>query len=40
VRVDDLITHTYSPANAPQAYEMLQTDRASAMGVLLDFRQL
>lgn len=40
VRVDDLITHTYSPAEAPAAYEMLQTDRASAMGVLLDFRRL
>jgi 2-desacetyl-2-hydroxyethyl bacteriochlorophyllide A dehydrogenase len=40
MRVDDLITHTYSPMDAPQAYEMLQTERASAMGVLLDFRQL
>ncbi len=40
LRVDDLVTHMYSPMNAPKAYEMLQTDRASAMGVLLDFRQL
>jgi 2-desacetyl-2-hydroxyethyl bacteriochlorophyllide A dehydrogenase len=40
VRVDDLITHTYSPMDAPQAYEMLQTERAAAMGVLLDFRKL
>lgn len=40
VRVDDLATHTYSPKDAPSAYEMLQTDRASALGVLLDFRQL
>lgn len=39
VRVDDLITHAYEAQNAPMAYRMLQTNRAEAMGVLLDFRQ-
>lgn len=40
MRVDDLITHRYSPADAPEAYHMLQTRRDEAMGVLFDFRGL
>ena len=40
MRVEDLITHTYSPEDAPAAYEMLQTQRDEAMGVLFDFRAL
>ncbi len=39
VRVDDLITHVYEAQDAPLAYRMLQTNRAEAMGVMLDFRQ-
>jgi threonine dehydrogenase-like Zn-dependent dehydrogenase len=38
MRVEDLITHRYSPDQAPEAYRMLTTNRAEAMGVLLDFR--
>ncbi len=40
MRVDDLITHRYSPLQAPQAYESLQADRANAMGVVFDWTQL
>ena len=40
VRVDDLITHRYSPEDASATYQMLQTNRAEAMGVLFDFRPL
>ena len=40
MRVTDLITHRYSPADAPEAYRMLREERASAMGVLFDWTQL
>jgi len=37
MRVSDLITHRYSPADAPEAYRMLREERATAMGVLFDW---
>jgi 2-desacetyl-2-hydroxyethyl bacteriochlorophyllide A dehydrogenase len=37
MRVADLITHRYAPTEAPQAYQMLTTDRSSAMGVIFDW---
>ena len=40
MRVKDLITHRYSPADAPEAYRMLREERASAMGVLFDWTRL
>lgn len=40
MRVADLITHRYSPADAPQTYRMLREERATAMGVLFDWTQL
>ncbi len=40
MRVSDLITHRYSPEEAPTAYAMLQTDRASAMGVIFDWSKI
>lgn len=40
MQVHDLITHRFSPQNAPDAYRMLQTDRSSAMGVILDWTQI
>jgi 2-desacetyl-2-hydroxyethyl bacteriochlorophyllide A dehydrogenase len=38
MRVDDLITHRYTPQQAAEAYAMLETNRTEAMGVLFDFR--
>jgi threonine dehydrogenase-like Zn-dependent dehydrogenase len=40
MRVSDLVTHRYSPLEAANAYEMLRTDRASAMGVIFDWSKL
>jgi 2-desacetyl-2-hydroxyethyl bacteriochlorophyllide A dehydrogenase len=40
MRVADLVTHRYSPQDAADAYEMLRTDRASAMGVVFDWTTL
>ena len=40
IRVTDLITHRYSPADAPEAYRMLREERAAAMGVLFDWTLL
>jgi len=40
MRVADLITHRYAPQDAPQAYEMLQTNRATAMGIVFDWTQV
>jgi 2-desacetyl-2-hydroxyethyl bacteriochlorophyllide A dehydrogenase len=37
MRVDDLITHRYAPAEAPAAYAALAADRSGAMGVLFDW---
>jgi 2-desacetyl-2-hydroxyethyl bacteriochlorophyllide A dehydrogenase len=38
--VHDLITHTYAPQDAPEAYGMLINDRSAAMGVIFDWTQL
>jgi threonine dehydrogenase-like Zn-dependent dehydrogenase len=40
MEVESLITHRYSPEEAPTAYQMLQTDRSSAMGVIFDWSRL
>ena len=40
MRVADLITHRYSPSDAPQAYRMLREERSTAMGVLFDWSRL
>ena len=40
MRVKDLITHRYSPADAPEAYRMLREERGTAMGVLIDWTQV
>lgn len=37
MRVADLVTHRYAPADAPAAYRLLCEDRAAAMGVLFDW---
>lgn len=40
MKVADLITHRYAPQDAPAAYQMLQTDRSAALGVIFDWTQL
>jgi 2-desacetyl-2-hydroxyethyl bacteriochlorophyllide A dehydrogenase len=40
MRVEDLITHRYAPQDAPAAYQMLQTNRATAMGIIFDWTQV
>jgi threonine dehydrogenase-like Zn-dependent dehydrogenase len=40
VRVADLITHRFSPAEAPQAYELLARDHSATMGVVFDWSLL
>jgi 2-desacetyl-2-hydroxyethyl bacteriochlorophyllide A dehydrogenase len=40
MRVSDLVTHRFAPQDAPDAYKLLTTDRASAMGVLFDWSRL
>ncbi|GHO83688.1 zinc-dependent alcohol dehydrogenase [Dictyobacter formicarum] len=40
MRVNDLITHRYAPADAVEAYRMLREERATAMGVLFDWTRL
>lgn len=37
MRVSDLITHRFSPREAPHAYQLLRQERASAMGVIFDW---
>jgi 2-desacetyl-2-hydroxyethyl bacteriochlorophyllide A dehydrogenase len=39
MRVRDLITHRYAPQDAPAAYNLLQTNRDAAMGVVFDWSQ-
>jgi threonine dehydrogenase-like Zn-dependent dehydrogenase len=34
MRVKDLISHRFSPADAPKAYALLQENRAATMGVI------
>lgn len=38
MRVSDLITHRFTPEEAPQAYEGLSQDRSGTMGVIFDWR--
>ncbi|MGC8878925.1 MAG: zinc-dependent alcohol dehydrogenase [Anaerolineae bacterium] len=38
MRVDDLVTHTYSPGEAPMVYAELQRDRSRFMGVIFDWK--
>jgi 2-desacetyl-2-hydroxyethyl bacteriochlorophyllide A dehydrogenase len=40
MRVGDLITHRFSPRDAAQAYRLLETERANAMGVAFDWTQI
>ena len=40
MNVADLITHRFSPLEAPQAYHLLQTDRSNVMGVVFDWNKL
>ncbi len=37
MRVSDLITHHFSPADAADAYHLLLTDRSAVMGVIFDW---
>lgn len=37
MRVGDLVTHRFNIADAPAAYELLRTDRAAALGVMLTY---
>ncbi len=37
MRVSDLVTHRFTPQNAPECYEMLLRDRSKALGVLFDW---
>lgn len=39
MRVAHLVTHRFAPADAVAAYGLLREDRASAMGVLFDWRE-
>ncbi|MCC7145578.1 MAG: zinc-binding alcohol dehydrogenase [Phycisphaeraceae bacterium] len=40
MRVRDLMTHTFSPHDAAQAYELLTQRRSEAMGVIFNWRNL
>ncbi|MCC7409759.1 MAG: zinc-binding alcohol dehydrogenase [Phycisphaeraceae bacterium] len=40
MRVGDLITHTYRPTQAAEAYGLLTQRRAEAMGVIFDWRSM
>ncbi len=40
MNVRDLVTHTYAPTQAQEAYTMLTTDRSAALGVLFDWTQI
>lgn len=40
MNVRDLISHTYAPTQAREAYTMLITDRSAAMGVIFDWTRL
>ncbi|HYG75716.1 MAG TPA: zinc-binding alcohol dehydrogenase [Planctomycetota bacterium] len=40
MNIGALVSHRYSPQDAPKAYEMLLKDRATAMGVIFDWSQL
>jgi 2-desacetyl-2-hydroxyethyl bacteriochlorophyllide A dehydrogenase len=40
MRVADLITHRYSPLDAPQVYATLRQDRSTALGIIFDWSLL
>jgi len=40
MRVSDLITHRFSPTEAPAVYEFLQDSRGSTIGVIFDWREI
>lgn len=40
MNVQDLVTHTYAPTEAKDAYTMLTTDRSAALGVLFDWTRM
>lgn len=40
MRVDDLISHRFSPLEADKAYQFLMQDRSQAMGVIFDWSQV
>ncbi len=40
MRVSDLITHRYSPLEAPQVYEHLRQGRSGALGVIFDWSKV
>lgn len=40
MRVADMVTHRYSPLEAPEVYRKLAQDRSSAMGVIFDWTLL
>jgi 2-desacetyl-2-hydroxyethyl bacteriochlorophyllide A dehydrogenase len=40
MRVSDLVTHRFSPLDAPEAYRVLREERMTAMGVLFDWTRL
>ena len=40
MKVTDLVTHHFSPQEAPEAYNLLQTDRDNVMGVVFDWTRL
>lgn len=40
MRVDDLVTHRFSPEEAEAAYTLLMTDRTNVMGVIFDWERL
>jgi len=40
IQVSDLITHRFSPTEAPEVYELLQERRGTTMGVIFDWRDI
>lgn len=40
MQVDDLVSHRYSPKEAPQVYDQLRDNRAKYMGVIFDWTKL
>ena len=40
MQVSDLITHRFSPTEAPEVYELLQERRGATMGVIFDWRDV
>lgn len=40
MRVSDLVTHRFNPADCQGAFDLLMHDRGSAMGVIFDWEQL